>query len=209
MSGRAYPYYQPDMERTAEDVLKNTAYQFAVCLGEEQPRPLILHRSSGSAHHMLYKTERAARQGRSRVVGKTNWFAEEIVVIERRQAANEAADARYPEHAKLAKVGEESQAIGEFIDFGMPRLGLNFYAEYEVDCECRACGDSRARHFHTEEELATAVVDEHGRITTPVKYKKMLPATKSIQAILAEYFGIDQDKIEAEKRAMLEELRAA
>jgi predicted RNA-binding protein (virulence factor B family) len=30
---------------------------------------------------------------------------------------------KYPEHDKLTKVVDESQAIGEFLDFGLPRAG--------------------------------------------------------------------------------------
>lgn len=38
---------------------------------------------------------------------------------------------------------------------------------------------------------------------------RMVPITKSTQQVLAEYFEIDLDKIEAEKRAMLAALAAA
>jgi hypothetical protein len=36
-----------------------------------------------------------------------------------------------------------------------------------------------------------------------------MPVRKSISDILAEYFEIDQNKLEEEKRAMLDEMRAA
>lgn len=38
---------------------------------------------------------------------------------------------------------------------------------------------------------------------------QFVPITKSRDALLAEHFDIDRDKLEAEKRAMLDELRAA
>lgn len=38
--------------------------------------------------------------------------------------------------------------------------------------------------------------------------KQLVPTRKSIQQILAAYFDIDLDKIEAEKRAMLDDIRA-
>jgi hypothetical protein len=37
---------------------------------------------------------------------------------------------------------------------------------------------------------------------------RLVPATKSIEQILADYFGIDLSKIEAEKRAILADLAA-
>lgn len=72
----------------------------------------------------------------------------------------------YPEHDKLAGVKDQSQAIGEFIDFGGYVL-------------CRP--------------------SESGRSFEAVH--------QSIPRILAEYFQIDLDKIEREKRAMLDALR--
>lgn len=41
------------------------------------------------------------------------------------------------------------------------------------------------------------------------KYDRFVPVGKSIQEILADYFGIDLNKIEAEKRQMLDEIRGA
>ena len=41
-----------------------------------------------------------------------------------------------------------------------------------------------------------------------VDYAELVPVG-SIPDILAEYFGIDQNKLEAEKRAMLDEMRTA
>ncbi len=72
----------------------------------------------------------------------------------------------YPEHDKLRHVKDESQAIGEFLDFGGYVLG-----EY-ID----------------------------GRLQ---------PVHGSISRILAEYFEIDEKKIEQEKRQMLDKLRRA
>lgn len=37
---------------------------------------------------------------------------------------------------------------------------------------------------------------------------RLYPTSRSIPAILARYFAIDQDKLEAEKQAMLDALRA-
>lgn len=105
----------------------------------------------------------------------------------------------YPEHEKQKAVLEASQAIGEFLDLGLPAMGLVLYQKVTRPCEAdHKCSRSR---WHSDAELAT-IVD--GR----VQIEEWWPAHRSIQSILAEYFEIDLDKIEDEKRQMLEEMRA-
>ena len=82
----------------------------------------------------------------------------------------------YPEHEKLKAVQEESQAIGEFLEFG---------------------GYTLCEHYEVNPETGSPYIDPH-----------WMPARKSIQDILAEYFDIDQKKLEEEKRAMLEAIRS-
>lgn len=84
----------------------------------------------------------------------------------------EAISREYPEHAKLAAVSAESQAIGEFLDFGLGLQGLI---------------------------LATESVG--------LTHNRLVPTSRSIPAILAIYFGIDQQALETEKRAMLAAMR--
>lgn len=70
---------------------------------------------------------------------------------------------KWPEHDRLARIQDESQAIGQFLDEGGYTL-------------CKADGD----------------VFE--------------PVYEPLDRILARHFEIDLDKIEAEKRQMLQEL---
>jgi hypothetical protein len=77
----------------------------------------------------------------------------------------------YPEHEKLKKVSDKSQAIGEFLDTFLPQQGI--------------------------------VLMEH------TEYGDYVPTHRSIQSLLAEFFGIDQKRIDAEKDAMLDAIRAA
>lgn len=77
--------------------------------------------------------------------------------------------AEYPEHARQAKVLDEAQAIGQFLDESGYIL-----AEYQD------VGWS-------EDQL--------------------MPVHTSITRILADYFGIDLNKIEAEKRQMIAVMR--
>lgn len=79
----------------------------------------------------------------------------------------------YPEHEKLKKVSSESQAIGEFLDFGLAEQGL---------------------------VLGEYVADDWGN-------ERLTASGRSIQTILAKHFKIDEQKIEAEKRQMLDSIR--
>lgn len=87
---------------------------------------------------------------------------------------------QYPEHEKLRAVADESQAIGEFLET----------AGYTL-CELRTF---------------TEPLDDAGN--TYETRPRLAPIAKGIQQILADYFEIDLAKIEAEKRAMLDALRA-
>lgn len=79
---------------------------------------------------------------------------------------------RYPEHKKLTAIAEQSQSIGEFIDWLQTSKG------YEI------C-------YYTDDDA-----------------DPLAKVPKSINDLLADYFKIDQDKLEEEKREMLELLAA-
>jgi hypothetical protein len=85
---------------------------------------------------------------------------------------------KYPEHDKLKKISDKSQTIGEFIEWLIYEKNVQL-------CRFESCeGDA-----------------EHAR------YAEYFPLNVPITKLLAEYFGIDEKKIEEEKRASLEELR--
>lgn len=79
----------------------------------------------------------------------------------------------YPEHEKMKPIAEQSQAIGEFLDW-MSGKGFHLLKWHEFDD------------------------GTHDYITAP-----------SVVKLLAEFFDIDLDKIEREKRAMLDYMRGA
>lgn len=82
----------------------------------------------------------------------------------------------YPEHDKLAAVAEMSNAIGEFLDYGLAQQGL-------VLCEQPYRRGNQSRWPS--------------------------PTSRSIHSILAQWFDINEDALEAEKRAMIAALSAA
>lgn len=87
---------------------------------------------------------------------------------------------KYPECEKLAAVKEKSQAIGEFMD-SLSTQGLYL---------CQA---------FTPEEMGV----DCGELE-----EVYMPSNMPIEKVLAGYFGIDMNKVEAERRAMLDALRA-
>ena len=85
----------------------------------------------------------------------------------------------YPEHEKLKSVQEKSQAIGEFMEW------LRYTKKYTIAKWYKSQWDA-----DDEEET-----------------DRLMPEFPSIEKLLAEYYGIDLNKIEEEKRAMLDEIR--
>lgn len=116
----------------------------------------------------------------------------------------------YPEHEKLAKVKDRSQAIGEFLDWLMNEQGafLCKHHTHDEGCEC-------ADNWHVEVKYGDTLrcpTCDSGRRLRRRHVCGMLelypnPVHRTIQDWLAAYFDIDQGKIEQEKRDMLEAVR--
>ena len=100
---------------------------------------------------------------------------------------------RYPECDKLAAVSERSQAIGEFLEW----------------LESSAVGPDKRPVFLAYYPLIT-----HSNDGTTLKkrdqYVSVRPAclNASIERLLAQFFEIDMDKVERERRKILEDLRS-
>lgn len=144
----------------------------------------------------------------------------------------------YPEHDRLSTVKDQSQAIGEFLEWlagegihlGHYQAILDPEVKYQVEP-----GRSRVRgarpveyrdvwrirdldpfmstfvggYWETEAEARDEVnALEADRRKDAQESKRFLPLIYSVQKLLAEHFNIDLDKIETEKRAMLDRIRA-
>jgi len=79
----------------------------------------------------------------------------------------------YPEHEKMQAVVEQSQSIGEFLDWLLNEKSIVLSQYLNPDSE------------------------------------RLTPINPNTQDLLAEYFDIDLDKIEKEKRQMLKAMREA
>ncbi len=88
---------------------------------------------------------------------------------------------KYPEHERIMKVQTESQAIGEFLEW------LQFGHAHE-------CGEPIVLAYY---KPSTALDDP------------LVPWPYTIEKLLAQYFDIDLEKIQAEKDQMLAEMKAA
>jgi hypothetical protein len=93
----------------------------------------------------------------------------------------------YPEHEKLDKVKDQSQTIGEFLDW-LDAVKLYRIAKYHRHTE--ACRDP-----------------EHRTLECGYSIDELEPVRDGTLSLLADYSGIDLDKLEAEKDLMLSEIR--
>ena len=101
----------------------------------------------------------------------------------------------YPECEKMAAIQEKSQTIGEFLEWlqsgevfqNLPLKRPIFLAAYDVE-----------------------IHDRHGEVLPEDEWElgdEIVRYSYNTERLLAEFFGIDLDKVEQEKQAMLEELR--
>jgi hypothetical protein len=125
----------------------------------------------------------------------------------------------YPECEKLADASAARQAVHEFLEWlGTQKVHLMVYkneaeTEFEEDCDGGFDNLGRCREGKVE-NIVGQVTDKDcvrckgtGKITRhePGWY----PLSKTRDNIVMDFLGIDQDKLEHERRAMLEALRAS
>jgi hypothetical protein len=115
---------------------------------------------------------------------------------------------KYPEHAKLRAVVDESQAIGTFLDMGLADQSL-------VLCRFQEGGNNGEPRYvwfdGLEKDYEPTAQDYFGRRADHnPDYEawddQLVLASKPIPEILAHYFDVDQDRLDEEKRRMLEEM---
>src|SRR5271157_2930637 len=92
----------------------------------------------------------------------------------------------FPEHDKLHVVKVQSQAIGVFLSWLQEEQSVVLSKRYKHN---ENCIDDGERVCGTESDL-------------------LVPVYCSISQWIAQYFDIDEAKLEAEKRSMLDDLRS-
>lgn len=139
---------------------------------------------------------------------------------------------------KLTAVSEESQAQGEFVDWLQETKGLVLARwENKIERACEAAQSAyvdvdvapghvvrryrkcvggkvflRRRPWDDEDEVDTGETCERcggeGFVVEDRAEPILVPAEQRLEALLAEYHQVDLAKVEAERRALLEALRA-
>jgi hypothetical protein len=111
----------------------------------------------------------------------------------------------YPEHEKLRKISDQSQICGEFLEWlkggyqGSPGLHL---------CQWKEAADvPHWVHDETGEEVSFS--HRHATANPEWYPAGYYSPGRTTQELLAQFFGIDQKKIDAEKEQMLADIRAA
>lgn len=99
----------------------------------------------------------------------------------------------YPEHEKLSAVREQSQTIGDFLDWLREEQGISLRQWMEPTEEVEALRWNEKPN-------------DPPRFYT-VKRPGYYSPEKKTEDLLAEFFGIDLKALEAEKRALLESIR--
>jgi hypothetical protein len=113
--------------------------------------------------------------------------------------------AAYPEHEKLSAVKDESQKLGEFLEWLKGRYVLAQVHSHDEGC---LCDDP----FHEDADVrpgerCPCCGGSHRSLLCGYTEGDLMMASTPIRGVLADYFEIDLKKIEDEKRAMLAALR--
>jgi len=101
-------------------------------------------------------------------------------------AVSARAVAQYPEHDRLQSVKESCKTIGDFLSWLQEEQSVVLAKSHKHNGNCI----------------------EDGERVCGVENDSLVPVFCSIPEWLAQYFGIDETKLEAEKRAMLDVLRS-
>lgn len=112
----------------------------------------------------------------------------------------------YPEHDKLTKVQDQTQAIGEFLEWvgGEKHARLMVWTEWNEPTE----DDCPRTHYSEKNKAACPTCHGTDRYTRNVHHNAWLPVQGSTEELLAAWAGIDLAAVEREKRAMLARFQA-
>lgn len=118
-----------------------------------------------------------------------------------------------PELNKMHSVKDHSQAIGEFLEWLQCEKGWELAFRHKHSQECLSHGAIVPPRIHKDriygsENLNRKYTDEKW-LTCGCFEGQFLPANYSAEKLLAEHFKIDLNKVEDERRSLLDELRMA
>ena len=99
---------------------------------------------------------------------------------------------KYPECEKLAAVSEDSNKIGAFLDWMRNEKELVIGRRHSVE----------VLHEIEQQEDPDGYGTDYGDLEEVI-----MPVSVRIEKMLADYYDIDLDKVEDERRAMLDEIK--
>jgi len=109
---------------------------------------------------------------------------------------------QYPECEKLANVSKESNAIGEFLDW-LQEQGISLTKWQEA-------GDNGEPSYIDETTGEPSSMLAYNSINNPDLeewFEGYFPIHTPFENLLAKYFDIDMNKVEKERREMLDNIR--
>ena len=132
----------------------------------------------------------------------------------------------YPEHAKLQAVQPQSQKCGEFFDWLQTEHGVHMECGFEYECDEAGEKVWRDQHGEVVEDYRDPQTTYTLSMAQVRKYQRMrdergihcrlipkpggtikMPLITPIRNLLAEFFEIDERKLEDEKWAMIDACR--
>ena len=112
-----------------------------------------------------------------------------------------AFEGKYPVHAAFHRRKEEHRAVTNFLNWLEDEKEYNIsYEEEVIDDEEEASLNAR-RRFTNQDEVDWESLPDDERLRTTIRQRVRL------RTLIADYFEIDEDEFENEKRRMLEEIR--
>lgn len=127
----------------------------------------------------------------------------------------------YPEHEKLSAVKDQSQRIGEFLEWLMDekKVELAFWHKHSEQCDGfnadtgeiepeYECGNKKHDSGEMKHDFGMYGCHPKRSFGCDMPCQTLSPFRATKEKLLAEFFEIDLEKLENEKRAMLDSLRA-
>lgn len=111
-------------------------------------------------------------------------------------STDQKLDERYPEHAKLDRVKEQSQGIFDFLEWAEDK---GYVFGQELPTEPLTVGEDSDSFDRYAASL--------GNIAQDSTFFRQAGET-ALHRLLAEHFDIDLKKLDAEKQQMLDDIRA-
>lgn len=179
---------------------------FTIGSGFAMYTEIYWHRTGNCA---VYRRDENGHLKSGRFVRKEDdiiiYFKKDVMADDNKTDEQKFAE-QYPELVKMNAVQKESQAIGAFLDDLMNNKGIALTTYNEGGIEYFD------KEFEKEIDNAKSEVERHTlRLNNPSKFQYISegwrPVHKPIEKLLAEYFGIDLNKVEKEKQELLQSVR--